>query len=218
MKQFFTVNMILYYPHYLELYLNMIIEGGKMDTLEAIKNRRSIRKYKEDPIDENTLNIVLDAARLAPSWANTQCWKFIVVRDNSTKVLLADTIISPPHLESNPAAKAVISAPVLIVACAEKRVSGYFNGKAATDKGEFWYMFDVALAMQSLSLAATSIGLGTVHIGLFDIQKVSDILGIPDNYCVVEMTPLGYPEYQPKQRPRKELTEVVFYEKFGGCR
>lgn len=186
-----------------------------MDTLEAIRNRRSIRKYKTDMVDDKTLEIILDAARLAPSWANTQCWKFIVVRDSGLKAQLAETIEINPVMGKNPAAKAFTTAPIVIVACAEKGISGLFQGKPATEKGEWWYMFDTALAMENLILAATSLGLGTVHVALFDTQKVASILGIPDEYHVVEMTPLGYPEYQPGPRPRKELPEIVFYDKFG---
>ena len=186
-----------------------------MDTIEAIKNRRSIRKFKSNPVDDKTLEIVLDAARLAPSWANTQCWKFIVIRDNATKASLAEIVQINPNLGSNPAANALRIAPVIVVAIAEKGVSGYFNGKPLTDKGEYWFMFDIALAMQNLTLAATALGLGTVHMGLFDHQKAASILEVPDNYYVVAMTPLGYPEYQPNQRPRKALNEIVFYEKFG---
>lgn len=186
-----------------------------MDVLEAIRNRRSIRKYKADPVDDETLEIVLEAARLAPSWANTQCWRFIVVRDSDTKARIAETIAPNPTLGANPASNAIKNAPVLIVACAEKGISGSFQGKTSTDKGDSWYMFDVALAMENLVLAATSLGLGTVHVGLFDCRRVESILEIPDNHCVVEMTPLGYPEFQPNPRPRKEMREIVFHEKFG---
>lgn len=186
-----------------------------MDTIEAIKYRRSIRKFKTDPVDDKTLEIVLDAARLAPSWSNTQCWKFIVIRDNETKVRLAETIAAVPAVGSNPAFNSIKTAPVVIVAIAEKGVSGYFAGKPSTDKGDYWFLFDIALAMQNLMLAATNLGLGTVHVGLFDSKKVESILEVPPPYCVVEMTPLGYPEYQPNQRPRKALDEIVFHEKFG---
>jgi nitroreductase len=186
-----------------------------MDTIDAIKSRRSIRKYKTDPVDDKTLEAVLDAARLAPSWSNTQCWKFIAIRDNTVKSRLADALIVVPATGSNPAGNAIKSAPVVIVAIAEKGISGYFEGKLSTDKGEYWYMFDVGLAMQNLTLAATTLGLGTVHVGLFDSKKVASILEIPSNYEVVEMTPLGYPEFQPNQRPRKSLGEIVFHEKFG---
>ncbi len=186
-----------------------------MDALEAIKNRRSIRKYKSDPVDDSVLETVLEAARQAPSWSNTQCWKFIVVRSSATRALLAETVLPVPGLGINPATASFQTAPVVIVACAQKKVSGYFNGQAATDKGEYWYMFDVALAMENLMLAATALGLGTVHVGLFDNLKAAQILEIPGDYCIVEMSPLGYPEFQPKARPRKELAEIVCHEKFG---
>jgi nitroreductase len=186
-----------------------------MDTIEAIKNRRSIRKFKLEPVDEPTLEKVLDAARLAPSWSNVQAWKFIVVRDPDTRGQLASAILAHPVLGSNPAANGIRNAPVVIVALAEKGLSGYFNGKAATDKGDCWYMLDIGIAMQNLALAATALGLGTVHVGLFDTQKVASILNVPENFHVVEMTPLGYPEYQPNPRPRKPLSEIIFHEKFG---
>jgi len=186
-----------------------------MDTFEAIKNRRSIRKFKADPVDDETLEKVLEAGRLAPSWANTQCWRFIVIRDQAAKDALADAIIANPTLGRNPAAGGIRTAPVVIAACAEKEVSGYFSGKAATDKGDYWFMFDVALALENMMIAATSLGLGMVHIGLFDPGVVGGILGIPDNVNLVELTPLGYPEFQPNPRPRKELSEIVYYEKYG---
>jgi nitroreductase len=186
-----------------------------MDVFEAIKTRRSIRKYKADPVDDKTVETVLEAARLAPSWANTQCWRFIVIRDNAIKARIAETIAANPSLGSNPALNAIKTAPVVIVACAEKGVSGSFQGKTATDKGDGWCMLDVGLAMENLVLAATALGLGTVHVGLFDAQKVASILEVPDNFCVVEMTPLGYPEFQPNPRPRKEMAEIVFKDKFA---
>jgi len=109
---------------------------------------------------------------------------------------------------------AIRQAPLLIVACAELGKSGYKEGELATDKGD-WFMFDVALAMQNLVLAAHSLGLGTVHTGRFDVKKATDILEVPQGYCVVEMTPLGYPDQVRDPRPRKELSEIVFYNRFG---
>jgi nitroreductase len=186
-----------------------------MDALEAISSRRSIRKYKADPVDDKTLEIILDAARLAPSWANTQCWRFIVVRNKETQSKLADTIRPNPNLGVNPSLNAIRNAPVVIVACAKKEESGFFNGKTATDKGEYWFMFDVALAMENLMIAANALGLGTVQVGLFNTPEVTEIMGVPDDHHVVEMCALGYPEKQPGPRPRKELEEIVYYEKFG---
>ena len=180
-----------------------------MEVMEAIKARRSIRKYKTAPVDDKIVELVLEAAHWAPSWANTQCWRFIVVRDANIKSELADTLT-----EGNPATEAVKNAPVLIVACAELGKSGYYRGEPATDKGD-WFMFNVALAMQNLVLAAHSLGLGTVHVGAFNAQKAEAILEVPPGFCVVEMTPLGYPDEQPSARPRKELSEIVFCDRYG---
>jgi nitroreductase len=180
-----------------------------VEVLEAIKTRRSIRRYKADPVDEKTLTTVLEAARWAPSWANTQCWRFIVVRDAKTRSELADTLT-----ETNPARDAVRNAPVVIVACAELGKSGSKGGQVLTDKGD-WFMFDVALAMHNLVLAAHSLGLGTVYVGLFDAKKAAQILAVPQGYCVVALTPLGYPDEVKDPRPRKELSEIVFQERWG---
>ena len=184
-----------------------------MEVLEAIKTRRSIRRYKTDPIDDKTIKTVLEAARWAPSWGNTQCWRFIVVRDNNIKAKLAKTLIKVEKgdtLVDNPSIEAISSAPVVIVACAELGKSGYELGKSATDKGDWWYMYDVALAMQNLVLAAHSLGLGTVTVGAMDARKAASILEVPEGFCVVEIIPLGYPDQEPKIRPRKELSEIIF--------
>ena len=187
-----------------------------MEVLEAIKTRRSIREYKTTPLDDKTVELVLEAARWAPSWKNSQCRRIIVVRDEKIKNILADTLIGDAASGSpNPSAKAIRKAPVAIVACAELGKSGYHEGKPATDKGESWYMFDVALAMQNLFLAAHSLGLGTVPVGLFDNEKVASVLGVPEGFCVVLIAPLGYPEGEAAPKKRKELSEIVSYDKFG---
>ena len=181
-----------------------------MEVLEAIKTRRSIRKYQTTPVDEQTVEAVLEAARWAPSWANTQCWRFIVVREEAIKAELAETLTA-----NNPAREAIAKAPVVIVACAELGKSGCYRGEPVTDKGDNWYMFDVALAMQNLALAAHALGLGTVHVGAFDAKKAEAILGVPEGFRVVEMSPLGYPGQEGRVTPRKELAELVFRDRFG---
>jgi len=179
-----------------------------MEVLEAIKTRRSIRHYKPDAISEKKLNTVLEAARRAPSWKNSQCWRFVIVEDKEKKTRLAETL-GP----GNPAHSAIKEAPVIIVAGAELGKSGFHEGKLITDKGD-WYMFDVALAMQNFTLAAHSLGLGTVHVDRFDAQKAAQILNVPQGVVVVEMTPLGYPAKEAKTPPRKELSELVFRESY----
>ena len=182
-----------------------------MDTFEAIYNRRSVRQYKDTPVSDDILNKVLDAARWAPSWANTQCTRYVVVKDPEVKARLAETVN-----KGNPATEAIKQAPLVIVACAELGKSGYYRGSIVTDRGEEWFMFDVGIAMQNLALAAQALGLGTVHVGYIpDSKKVDEILDLPVGVVSVEMTPLGYPAAETKAPSRRELADVVFYEKYG---
>lgn len=196
-----------------------------MDTLEAIKNRRSIRQQKSDPIDEATLNKVLEAARWAPSWANTQAWRFVVVRDPNIKAQLAATRAQrpPPPPGAAPAAPtppppppAILTAPAVIVVCGELKKSGVRpDGTPSTDKGDSWYMYDTGLASQNLCLAAHALGLGTVILGAFDAKKAAEILKLPDGFAVVVMIPLGVPAAEGRPTTRKELAEIVSYDQFG---
>jgi len=188
--------------------------GGAMDLMQAIKERRSVRKYKPDPASDEVISTVLEAARWAPSWANTQCWRFVVVRAPALKDKLAGTLTSFSPGRENRAAVAFRGAPVVIVVCAELGRSGYYKGEPATEKGD-WFMFDVALAMQNLTLAAHAIGLGTVHVGLFDAKEAARVLDVPEGIAVVEMTPLGYPDETPAATLRKDLDDIVFYDKYG---
>jgi nitroreductase len=185
-----------------------------MDVIQAIKERRSVRKYRPDPVSDEELNTVLEAARWAPSWTNTQCWRFVVVREPETKQRLAAALKPLPSGGPNPAAAAITGAPVVIVSCAQLGRSGYYRGEPSTDRGD-WFMFDVALAMQNLTLAAHSLGLGTVHVGLFDDKAVAEALDVPEGIAVVSLMPLGRPDETPKAPPRKELSDIVFREKYG---
>jgi nitroreductase len=180
-----------------------------MDVMQAIKERRSIRKFKPEAVSDDLVNAVLEAGRWAPSWANSQCSRFIVVRDAEVKAKMAETLN-----QANPAANAIRNAPVAIVICGELGKAGYYGGEARTDKGD-WYMFDTALATQNMALAAHSLGLGTVIVGLFDAAKVDQILGVPAGIRVVAILPLGYPEGKPIAPPRKKLSDITFRDKYG---
>jgi len=176
-----------------------------MDVYRALEERRSVRKYQPDqevPVEK--LKRVLEAARVAPSWKNLQCWRFIIVREPELKKQLAESMP-----ESNPARKAVgQTAPVVIVLCAEPSQSGKQDGKD-------YYMLDAGLSMQQLMLAAHAEGLGTCWVGLFDEEKVKKACGVPEDYRVVALTPLGFPDVKPSTRTRKELVEITFTEKWG---
>jgi nitroreductase len=180
-----------------------------MDIMDAILERRSIRKYKTDDIPPALLDQVLEAARWAPSWANTQCWEFVIVKDSALKEKLRDTLTS-----WNPARNAVVQAPVVLAACGKCGVAGYRTNEQVTTRGD-WLMFDVALALHNLTLSAHSLGLGTVHIGAFDAEKAAKVLGVPTGMEVVELMPVGYPDECPGPRPRKEISSFVYSNKYG---
>lgn len=167
-----------------------------MGVFEAIKTRRSIRRYKEDPIDEETLRKVLEAARLAPSAANRQPWRFIVVTDPIVKRSLRKAYDK----------EWFTSAPVIVVACAVPE-----EAWVRRDGEEYWKV-DVSIAMQNLVLAAWDEGLGTCWIGAFDENEAKQALGVPPNVRIVAMTPLGYPaETKGPVSNRKPLSEIVHY-------
>jgi nitroreductase len=192
-----------------------------VELFEAIYNRRSIRHYQTDQVDDATVNKVLEAGRWAPSWSNTQCWRFVVVRDSDIKARLGQSLIKvkrDDELVDNPAAKTFNVVPVIIVVCAKMNTSGCRPGDDAstefvTDKGD-WFMFDIALAVQNIVLATHGLGLGTVIIGAFDAAMVEEILGIPPGYRVVTMLPLGVPAREGRAPPRKELTEITSLDKW----
>lgn len=180
-----------------------------MDLLKVIYERRSIRKYKSDNVPEEILMEILNAARFAPSWANTQVCRYIIVKDRDIKERLKETL-SP----TNPARDAFTQAPIIICQVAQRGISGFRKGEPATNKGD-WYMFDAGIAMEHIVLAAWNFGLGTVHVGSFDAEKAEKILNIPQGFSIVEMTPLGYFDEPPKPTTRKPLEELIFLNSFG---
>ncbi|MBW1734334.1 MAG: nitroreductase family protein [Deltaproteobacteria bacterium] len=177
------------------------------DLMSIIKERRSIRKYQDRDVPEETLKQILEAVQWSPSWANTQCWEVIVVKDPAVKEELQGTLIK------NPATKAMVQAPVVLVLCGKLKSSGYYNGKVTTKFGD-WFMFDLGIANQSLCLAAWDQGLGTVIVGLFDHDKARKILGVPEGYEVVSMIPMGYPAKDPQPPKRREINDFTHYDKF----
>lgn len=174
-----------------------------MDFFEVINERRSIRKYKDIPVPTESIVQILDAARLAPSWHNQQCWRFLVVTDPEKRERMVDVVS-----EVNPGRKGLQQAPALIVVCACPEESGVREGKE-------YYMADSAMAFEHICLAAKALGLGTCWIGGFSEDTLKGIVDIPEGVRVVGITPLGYPDQEPKPRPRKELAEIAFLEKWG---
>jgi len=168
-----------------------------MDFLDLVRKRRSIRKYEERPVTDDDLSAVLEAARLAPSWANKQCWRFIVVRDEKTKNEMVE------------GRQWIAAAPVVVVFCADPEASGVKGDQQ-------YYMLDVGIAMEHLVLAAAERGLGTCWIGWFEEEVVRNALDVPRHLRVVAYTPVGYPaETKGEVTDRKPLSEICFLGKYG---
>ena len=180
-----------------------------METRQCILQRRSVRRFTDKDVTNEQLAELLQAANYAPSWANTQCWEFIIVRNTAIKKKLAATMP-----DDNPVPKAALSAPVVLVVCGKLGTSGFYKGDAATSKGDNWYLHDVGLATQNISLAAHDMGLGSVILGLFDADAVGEILNLPDTVKVVSMMPLGVPAKEGKAPSRKPLCEFVFRDQY----
>lgn len=181
-----------------------------METLEAIKTRRSIRKFSDQPVEPEKLQAVLEAVQQAPSWSNRQCWSLVVVQDQEARnriseLSFVESFFATYGYKSNPAQKGLAQAPIVLVACADPQQSGDL-------RGEQYYMADLGIATQNLMLAAHDLGLGTVFVGVFDEEQLKGLLGIPPHIRIVGLFPLGYPAGEAKGGPpRKPLDEFVHY-------
>jgi nitroreductase len=164
-----------------------------MDLYEAIERRRSVRGYKPTPVEEEKLQRILEAARLAPSAANRQPWVFYVIKDEAKRLALKEAY----------GREWFYSAPVIIVACAKPTV-----GWVRMD-GKSYLEVDVAIALEHLILAATAEGLGTCWIGAFDPDAVRRVLDLGEDAEPIALTPVGYPDVTPKPTQRKPLYELV---------
>lgn len=178
------------------------------ELMEVVKERRSIRNYQDRPVPDEVLNQVLEAIRWSPSWANTQCWEVVVVRDPTVKAKLREMV---PR--DNPAAKSFAAAPVVLALCGRLRTSGYYRGEVTTRFGD-WFLFDLGIATQNLCLTAHALGLGTVIVGLFDHDRVKEVLGVPDEFDLPVLIPLGYPSKVPKAPKRRAIEEFIHYDRF----
>ncbi len=168
-----------------------------MDIYDVIRTRRSVRTYRSDPIPNEVLLRVLEAARIAPSGSNRQPTRLILVQDPDTKQKLVPLCHDQAF---------IATAPYLIVACG--RDLKYNRGEWM---GRYSMLVDVAIAVDHLTLAARAEGLGTCWIGSFNNAALKKFFKLPDDYDVVALTPLGYPEGDPFTEPegRISLGELV---------
>jgi nitroreductase len=168
-----------------------------MNVFEAIRTRRSVRRYKTHPVEENKLQRILEAGRLSPSAVNKQPWHFIVVRDPSVR----------ESLRASYGQSWFVNAPLIIVVCADPS-----NAWVRRDGEEYWKV-DAAIALQNMILCATEEGLGTCWIGAFNEEPARRVLKIPEKIRIVAMTPLGYAdESKAPVSDRKPLKEIMHYD------
>ncbi len=179
-----------------------------IDLMSIIKGRRSIRRYQDKEPTEEQIRQLLESIQWSPSWANTQCWEVVVVKDKATKEKLKDTLAP-----GNPGSKGIMEAPVVFAICGRLKSSGYYKGQVTTKFGD-WFMFDLGIATQSLCLTAFNLGLGTVVIGLLDHDKAKKVLGLGDDCELVSLIPIGYPAKESPAPKRREIAEFTHYEKF----
>ena len=169
-----------------------------MEVSEAIRKRQSIRAYEDKPVPEDKLNRILEAARLAPSASNRQSWKFVVVKDAQQRRELGLAANGQSFIGEAPVIiAAVATEPKGIMICEVPR-----------------YAVDLAIAVEHIALAAVEEGLGTCWIGAFSQKKVKEILGVPEQYQVVTVLPLGFPRQEERAKIRKSLQEIVCYDTF----
>ena len=173
-----------------------------VEIFETIQNRKSIRSYKQQSIPEEILVKILDSARLAPSAGNKQPWHFIVVNNKEIRSKIAKGCRYGRFLDES---------PIVIVACGDKKNSLH------------WYAIDTAIALEHLVLTATALGLGTCWIGLFNEADIKKRLQIPENYKIVALVSLGYPQKKVDLwakilhliRPKKKLSDIISIEVYG---
>jgi len=167
-----------------------------MQFLELVKKRYSVRSYKPDPVEDDKLQLILEAARLAPTAANRQPFRFIVIRTEGREAEL-NRINHKPWF---------VQAPIVICVC------GISNQAWVRRDGKNYCEVDVAIVMDHLILAATDLGLGTCWIGAFDSIAAREVLSLPDEVEPIAFSPIGYPNDQLEAKKRKPIAELVSYD------
>lgn len=175
-----------------------------MDVFEAIKGRRSIRAFEEQPISEEEISKLIDAARWAPSAGNIQPWEFVIVRNQKIKHGLATAALDQTFIEE---------APVVIVICANQMLSARGYGSRGVN---LYCLQDTAAATQNLLLAAHALGLATCWVGAFEEEEARKILNIPRGVRPVAIIPVGHSAEKPLARSKRSSSEIIHNETFWG--
>jgi len=179
-----------------------------MSVKEIIRQRRSVRRYLDKPVEREKILVCLEAARLAPSADNVQPWRFLVIDDPQLKARFAKEVFSGIYYISKFAAKA----PVLIMILARLDIIANRIGKQI--QGVHFYLIDVGIAGEHIVLQAEELGLGTCWIGWFNSRKARKILKIPRRYKIVSLLSMGYYESKSRrEQKRKNLDKIAWFNK-----
>ena len=176
-----------------------------MNTIECIKTRRSIRSYTPDKVDRELLKEVVEAASYAPSWKNTQVTRYIIIDDEALKNKIAKECCSATHNGG-----IIMQAPVLVVTTMMRNRSGYErDGSYSTPKKKGWQMYDCGIAGQTFCLAAHEKGLSTLIMGIYDEEKITEILKIPEEQEVCALIAVGYANESPDVPKKKTVEDLI---------
>lgn len=179
-----------------------------MNAVECIKNRRSIRKFKQQPVDHSLLEEIIETASYAPSWKHTQIVRYIAVEGELKNDIGINCTSSYPRN-----GEIIQNAPLLIAVTVIKGRSGCErDGSFTTPRGDTWQMFDAGVASEAYCLAAHAKGLGTVIMGIFDREKIERKLSIPDDRELIALIPTGYADENPVAPKRKTVSELLSYQ------
>ena len=179
-----------------------------MEALECIKTRRSIRKFTEQPVTEDEVRQVVEAAAFAPSWKNTQIARYVLVEDRTTIDKMAEEMVLDFKLNE----KTLKNCPAVMVLTYVTGRSGYERDASFSTPTEAGFeMFDAGIAAQTFCLAAWGRGVGTVITGYFDEEKITRLLNLPENQKVGCVIGLGYPDEEPAAPKRKSVEDLLTY-------
>lgn len=178
-----------------------------MTAKECIWGRRSIRKFKADPVDHALLESIVETASYAPSWKHTQIVRYIAVEGElKNKIGREYTSTFPGN------GKIIENAPLLIAVTVIKNRCGFErDGSYTTDRKDTWQMYDAGVASQTFCLAAHEAGLGTVIMGIFDRPQIEEALEVPETQELVALIPVGYPDEAPVAPRRKAVSDLLTY-------
>lgn len=177
-----------------------------MNAKELLTSRRSVRNFTSQAVDKKMLEEIVSVAKYAPSWKNTQSVRYMAILDPKVRERIAETCVLGFDLNQ----KTIRNAPALVLLTTVNKRSGYErDGSPSTSKGSHWQSFDAGVAAQTFCLAAHLNGLGSVIMGIFDEQRLKELVSVPDGESISAMIAIGYPERIPAAPKRKETEQLL---------